>query len=383
MILTRDTATSHFEAIPLGDLVEFLDHKRKPIKADQRQAGEIPYYGANGIQGYVNDHLFDEPLILLAEDGGHFNNPERGIAYEISGKSWVNNHAHVIRPKSRIDRMFLLWTLKHYDVRPFVSGSTRPKLTKGQAEKIPIPVPASIDEQKRIAAILNEAAAVRQKCEMALDLADDFLNSVFLDMFGDPATNSKDLPQRPLSWFGQVITGNTPPRSNSKNYGEHIEWIKSDNINTPDHFLTNAKEKLSKEGEKLGRIAPAGSVLVTCIAGSQSSIGRAAIADRDVAFNQQINAIKPSSNFDTYFLYTQFLTGQKLIQSASTNSMKGMVSKSKFQEINFLAPTLEEQTKFGFIFQEYHKNKERLTSAKVEAKSLFNSLAVNAFRGEL
>ncbi len=82
----------------LGEVADFLDSRRRPITASDRVSGPYPYYGANGQQDSVVGYIFDESLILLAEDGGMFDQPDRGIAYAIEGKTWVNNHAHVIRP---------------------------------------------------------------------------------------------------------------------------------------------------------------------------------------------------------------------------------------------------------------------------------------------
>ena len=91
----------------LDELVVFLDNMRRPVTEADRRAGPYPYYGANGQQGTMDTYIFDEPLVLLAEDGGHFGSPERGVAYRISGKTWVNNHAHVLRPKPGVDIAFL------------------------------------------------------------------------------------------------------------------------------------------------------------------------------------------------------------------------------------------------------------------------------------
>src|SRR6516225_9171720 len=118
---------------PLGEVVDFLDSRRRPIRESDRVAGPFPYYGANGQQGTIDKYIFDEPLVLLAEDGGFFDQPERGIAYRISGKSWVNNHAHVLRPKMGLDINFLSHVLADYDVTTYISGTTRSKLTKAQA----------------------------------------------------------------------------------------------------------------------------------------------------------------------------------------------------------------------------------------------------------
>ena len=191
-MISRDTIQRGFPIRLLGDVAEFLDSRRRPITASERIPGPYPYYGANGQQDSVADYIFDEPLILLAEDGGLFDQPDRGIAYVIEGKTWVNNHAHVLRPRGHARLRYLVRVLENYDVTPWITGSTRAKLTKAGASKIQIPLPP-LAEQKRIAAILDAADALRAKRREALAQLDTLLQSTFLDMFGDPVTN-------PMGW---------------------------------------------------------------------------------------------------------------------------------------------------------------------------------------
>jgi len=245
-----------------------------------------------------------------------------------------------------------------------------------------IPLPP-LAEQKRIAAILDKADAIRRKRQATIKLADDFLRATFLDMFGDPVTNPKGWETIPLKELGDVKTGNTPSRKRTEFYGNDIEWIKSDNINTPDHFLTKSEEGLTKEGEEVGRKVAPYSTLVTCIAGSFDCIGNAALSDRKVAFNQQINAITPKKDTDPFFLYCLILNAKKLIQNASTNSMKGMVSKGKFQEILLIKPALPLQQKFGSFFQSHIKKVNNIQMSERLSYDLFSSLTQRAFRGEL
>ncbi len=190
MITRESVARSGWPVRPLADLVEFLDNRRKPVTEKDRVAGPYIYYGANGPQGTIDQFIFDEPLILVAEDGGNFGQEGRTIAYQVEGKCWVNNHAHVLRPKPGVDIRFLCRHLEHYDVTPFVNGTTRGKLTKGNTEQIPIALPP-LAEQKRIAAVLDKADDLRSKRRQALATLDTLLQSVFLDMFGDPVTNPK------------------------------------------------------------------------------------------------------------------------------------------------------------------------------------------------
>jgi len=255
-------------------------------------------------------------------------------------------------------------------------------ITFSDLRKVEVPIPP-IDEQKKITAILDKADKIDRKQQQALALADDLLRSTFLGMFGDPVSNPKHLPISPIKEMGRVVTGNTPPRKDPENYGPGIHWIKSDNIGTRHHFLTDAEETLTQKGQTISRTVPAGSTLVTCIAGSPNSIGNAALADREVAFNQQINAVVPNPGVDPFFLYCQFLIGKTLVQNTSTNSMKGMVSKGKFQEIAFLNPSSRDQQKFGRLFKQLLRATEKLRSSCMDGSALVGCLAQRAFRGEL
>ena len=289
--------------------------------------------------------------------------------------------------RKKLDSRYLYWFLRSpifQDAKDRrCTGATQKALTLTGLREIDIPLADGIKEQRRIAAILDKADGIRRKREHMLAIMNDLVKSAFHANFGDPVSNPKDLPTAPIKEFGKVVTGNTPPRKDSENYGSAIEWIKSDNINTPSHRLTKAEECLSEIGKQIGRIAPAGTTLITCIAGSPGVIWNAALADREVAFNQQINAVIPNEKTDPFFLYCQFLVGKKLVQAASTNSMKGMVSKGKFQEVSFLKPDVDCQKAFGRYFGRTIKILNKLRAAHLSSQELFNSLCGRAFRGEL
>lgn len=159
-LLTGEVRLPGFEGkwkkVKLKEISVCLDNLRKPINSKEREKmkGNIPYYGANGIVDYVNDYLFDEPLILMAEDGGHFNEfRHRPIAMKIEGKTWVNNHAHVLRIINS-DHDFVYYSLVHKDIRKYINGSTRGKLTQSDMLAIELILPDSIEEQKAISHIL-------------------------------------------------------------------------------------------------------------------------------------------------------------------------------------------------------------------------------------
>jgi type I restriction enzyme S subunit len=142
----------------LGDLCDVLDYKRKPITKRDRIAGKYPYYGATGVLGHVEGYLFNEPLVLVGEDGAKWESGEN-TAFAVEGKIWVNNHAHVLRPhRTKLLDNWLIYHLNHSDLTEFVSGLTVPKLNQGSLREIPVPLPP-LPEQQQIVGILDRAFA--------------------------------------------------------------------------------------------------------------------------------------------------------------------------------------------------------------------------------
>ncbi len=144
---------------PLEALATFLDGKRRPVKDSDRakMKGSIPYYGASGIVDYVNDYIFDEDLILLGEDGENIISRSVRLAFRISGKAWVNNHAHVIRPNNDVSIGFLADYLESLNYEQYNSGTAQPKLNKQTCLRLPISIPPTLAEQQAIAEALSDA----------------------------------------------------------------------------------------------------------------------------------------------------------------------------------------------------------------------------------
>lgn len=147
----------------LEDLIELLDNKRVPVKSEEREQRIknketlYPYYGATGFVGYIDDYLLDGHYILLGEDGAPFEEKYANVAYEVKGKIWVNNHAHILSPKISFE--YLLHSLNAIDYTSYAKGTTRLKLTQKDMLNIPILVPP-YQEQKRIVAKIEELFAV-------------------------------------------------------------------------------------------------------------------------------------------------------------------------------------------------------------------------------
>jgi type I restriction enzyme S subunit len=133
-----------------------LDGQRIPLNVEQRtgRQGEFPYWGANGIVDFIDEYIFDGPLVLIGEDGAPFFDKIKPVAFYVNDKIWVNNHIHVLRIRSDFDPRFVVHCLNATDYGPLIEGSTRDKLTQDKMGSIKLPVP-SLSQQKIISDFLD------------------------------------------------------------------------------------------------------------------------------------------------------------------------------------------------------------------------------------
>lgn len=331
-------------------------------------------------QEFVSGYVDDEDLLCRRSNDAVilFGDHTKVIKYVDFDFVLGADGVKVLEPRPGFDPRFLFHYLNTIRLPADLGYSRHYKYLK----RATVPKPR-IEEQRRIAAILDKADAIRKNRIKVVTTAGEYLRSAFFELFGDPVGNSKGLPEQPIAEIATVTTGNTPSREVSSYYGDHIEWIKSDNINTPSHFLTKASEGLSEAGLRVARSAPADSTLITCIAGSPSCIGNAALADRAVSFNQQINALTPKPGIEPEFLYAVTLFSKARIQAASTNGMKGMVSKGALEQVRFILPPRDQREQFVSVFRKAMALTEKLECAARQAGELYGSLTQRAFQGQL
>lgn len=157
----------------LPEMAELRDNLRVPLNAAERSArpGPYPYYGANGQAGWLDDFRYDGDHVLIAEDGGFFGQPDRHVAYAVTGRFWVNNHAHVLRARPPVTTELLCHWLNAFDWMPYVSGTTRLKLTQGRMNDARFPLPPH-DEQMEICRLLRQGhESLAQLTEKTADCA--------------------------------------------------------------------------------------------------------------------------------------------------------------------------------------------------------------------
>ena len=371
------------------DCCEILDSMRVPIVASEREEGEYPYYGANGIQDYVADYIFDDELVLLAEDGGNFGSRERPIAYRVSGKCWVNNHAHVLKPKDELDVDYLCYSLMFYKVDGMVNGATRQKLTQAAMRKMQIPS-RSMDEQKQIVDELNHIMKIKKQRQKELVLLDNLIKARFVEMFGDSVANPMKWPIKKLKDLSvQINSGNTP-KGGSENYVEEgITFFRSQNVwkdrlEMDDiayiDLKTHARMKRSslKHGDilmtKTGRINT-----------ENSSLGRAALymGQDDMAnVNGHVYFIRLKEGVNNKFILRILVSPEyrDLIRRVCVGGIdKRQLNKEHIEDFPIICPPKDMIDEYVSFVDQIDKSKAAVQKALDETQMLFDSLMQEYF----
>ena len=363
--------------VALGDVTECLDRFRVPVKESERRSGDVPYFGANGQQGWIDRHIFNEPLVLVAEDGGHFSAPERGVAYRVDGPAWVNNHAHILRPGRCVDRDYLHWVLRNYDFTRFISGSTRSKLNQQQLMRATIPLPP-LDEQRRIAAILDHAVDVSAKAREYLDLLDQLPPALLTSTFED-----LDVARRPLSELAEIwdCAHSTPKWTESGKICLRTPNLSFGRWNWSDtRYVDDDQFKLRSKGS--------GAKTNDIILSREGTVGVAALVEpgMEIAMGQRLVQVRPDAKkIDAHVLlhYLLHALSPARIEHVMVGSTARHLNVKDLRELPVPVSPIQEQQKLNDILT---RLADRRVAAEARIRSLdalFASLQARAFRGEL
>lgn len=372
----------------LGQITNNLDSKRIPLNSQQRMGMQdnaiYPYIGANNIMGYVNQYIFDEKILCIAEDGGSWGRNEN-CATIFNEKCWVNNHAHVLTAKSGVHLEYLCYYLNYTDLSSFITGTTRGKLTKSALNNIPIPLPP-LPTQRAIAERLDRADALRQKDRQLLREYDALAQAVFVEMFGDPVRNEKGWEVTPLKSISTKFSDG-PFGSNLKT--EHyrdqgVRVIRLQNIGIGE-FLNGDQSYISREHYentlKKHTCLP-GDVIIATLGDPNV---RACIVPEylNVAINKadciqcRVNTKIANPQFvchqlnhpSTIYFASQFMHGQTRIR----------VSGGQLAKLKLLIPPLSLQTRFAAMLANIERQKDLVRRQQAESEALFGRLLQEAF----
>lgn len=384
------------QEVALSSVAEVFNGKT-PSRDEQREQGhpvlkirDIDEVGAfRGRFGSYVDHemaakyrsrfiqVGDTLILNAAHSATHVASKTCFATAEFAG-SLATGEWLVIRPNHhavdpRFVNQWVNWSRTRRQLREVVNGI---HLYPKDVERLTMPKLERRD-QARIADILDKADAIRCKRQQALRLTDDFLRSVFLNMFGDPVTNPNEWPTKQLLELGRVSTGSTPPSSSAGMFGGAIPFITPGDLK---ETWTDSARTVTEEGARNARTVRAGATLVCCIGATIGKMGKAKILS---AFNQQINAVEwNSSVVDDYGLDTLKFYKQ-IIASRGSSTTLPILNKSAFQSLEIPVAPIEMQQAYSKIVRQCEATKNQAVQAQSEAEDLFASIQQRAFSGQL
>ncbi|CAL9519874.1 restriction endonuclease subunit S [Streptomyces sp. enrichment culture] len=304
----------------LEDVVDVLDHLRVPVSAKERAArtGNVPYYGAAGQVGWIDEKIFDEDLVLLGEDGVQFFDADKPKAYLVSGPSWVNNHAHVLRARAGVvDRRYLAYYLNQFNYEGFANGTTRLKLTKSAMLRIPVLLPP-LEEQRRIVAVLDGQLSRLDAAEQSLADAGHRIaltvRSLLNQYFGASGVRARGWRYERLEDVADIRGGQTP-RKDAVEF--HTVWApglvpfwKVGDMNGADgRLMARSRTYLSAEQITRAKVRtyPAGTVLLPKRGGAIAT-NKKRITATAGAFDLNVMGVVPREGLVPEFLWYWFRT---------------------------------------------------------------------------
>ena len=366
---------------PLLEVCDLLDSKRVPVTSNKRIHGPYPYYGANGIQDYVNDYIFDDDLVLLAEDGGNFGSKDKPIAYRVSGKCWVNNHAHVLKPREGLNVDYLCYSLMYYDTKGLVNGATRKKLTQAAMKNIKIPILAYNEQLKIVKRIAMVSTLINNR-KKELGLLDKLVKSRFLEMFGDPAVNSKKLPVVKLGDIAFITKLAGFEYTKYIKYQDHGDIImvrglncKSGKLVLDDIYWIDKSVSDLLTRSKLAK----GDIVMTYV----GTVGEVAIVDKDDTYHLAPNVAKISlydkKTNNPYFWNYMFTISKNYILRFASTTTQSALGMEKIRKIPFIVPETKDQNRFVGLLTQVDKSKMAVQRSLDELETLKKSLMQTYF----
>ncbi len=363
----------NWEYKKLGDVCDILDSKRKPVTKSNRKSGIYPYYGATGIQDYVDCYIFDGRYLLVGEDGAKWGKGDNS-AFIIEGKSWVNNHAHILSVHEYISDVFIRYFLNGTDLNSYITGAVVPKLTQAALVSIPIPVPP-LEEQSRIVAELDVLTGIIDKQNAQLKELDNLAQAIFYDMFGDPIENPKGWEEKPWGELFDTILGKMLDAKKQNPNDAVRSYLGNTNVQWFSFDLT-ALKTMTFSAKELEKFALRKGDILLCEGGES---GRCAVWEDDnslVLFQKAIHRarVKDKALIDSHFI--PFVI--KLMREMG--GLKNFVSKAtiehltgeKLAQVPIILPPLTLQQSFAEKIQSIEKQKETIRASIADTQKLLD-----------
>jgi type I restriction enzyme S subunit len=441
--VSNEEVPKNWAQCELSEIVDILDSQRIPINNAERQARlakattTYPYYGATGQVGEIDDYIFEGESILLGEDGAPFLEPQKPKAYVVRGRYWVNNHAHILRAIGEIKNQFLCHQLNILDYKPYVSGTTRLKLTQSNLKALPIKI-APLNEQHRIvekietlfaridkgeealcevqkllqryrqsilkAAVTGELTrdwreANQHKLEPASDLLTRILESrgekwQRRGKYKKPAEpDTVDLPDLPTGWtwatlpmLGEFGRGKSKhrPRNDPRLYENGTyPFLQTGRVRNSSGRISEYDKLYNEFGLSQSRLWPAGTVCITIAA----NIAESAILDIDACFPDSVVGFIPHKDISAEYVETFVRTAKRDLDRYAPATAQKNINLEILNNLAVPLPPAEEQEQIraslDAAFSTIDSLEQTCLMGRTRSASLRQSILKSAFTGQL
>ena len=372
------------EYTTIDKISENLDGKRKPITSSDRTEGNIPYYGASGIVDYVEDYIFNESLLLVSEDGANLLARSTPIAFSIEGKTWVNNHAHVLRFSNTVQQKYVELYLNHISLEAYITGSAQPKLNQKKLNEIPIPV-VSEQEMTEVVATIEKIQNIIRKRKKELATLDKLIKARFVEMFGNPVTNDKGWDTDSCKNLMSKIGSGATPKGGRESYCDKgISLIRSMNVYNNRFEYKDLAHITDEQAEQLDNVTIEKDDVLLNITGA--SVARCCVVPGDLLparVNQHVSIIRCKERILPDFVCCMFTEDnyQRLLWSIATagGATREAITKQQIEELMLIVPPIDLQKQFMKFVQQVDKSKVAVQKALEETQILFDSLMQDYF----
>ena len=365
----------------LEDCCEILDSMRIPITASERKSGSYPYYGANGIQDYVADYIFDDELVLLAEDGGNFGSKTKPIAYRVSGKCWVNNHAHVLKPKKDFNVDYLCYSLMFYNTDGLINGATRQKLTQATMRQMLIPQRA-YQEQCDIVAQMNKVNLIIKTRQNQLQKLDELVKARFVELFGDPISNPMNWNKRTLKEVCTKLNDGTHFSPESFSMGDY-KYITAKNIKASGFDFSNITYVPEAVHRPIfERCNPEQGDVLYIKDGATTGIAIVNTLKEEFTLLSSVALLKQNRNVINGYFLAALLNNADMYSDIRNNMGGAAITRltiAKLNAVKVIVPPLDLQNRFAAFVEQVDKSKVAVQKSLGEAQQLFDCLMQEYF----
>ena len=340
----------------LGEVAENLDNLRRPVTGNNRVAGEYPYYGASGIVDYVDNYIFDGDYLLISEDGANLTARKTPIAFSISGKNWVNNHAHVLKFETYVERKFVEYYLNNLDISEYVSGAAQPKLNQANLNRIPIPLPP-LSVQSRIVEILDKFTALEAELEKQLQAELElrkkqyaYYREQLLNFSYTPPSEFNVVYKKLGEICTKVCSGGTPSTSNPEYYKGNIPWLRTQDVDWKDVYDTDIKITEEAIKHSSAQWIPANCVIVAMYG---ATAAKACINRIPLTTNQACCNLQVDENIAHYkYVYHWICREYERLRALGEGSQSNLSGK-KIKDYKIPIPPLSEQARIVEILDKF------------------------------